>query len=238
MTPTNVRFHGGVDIDECAPGDRMNVFSILSGKRETPTVCVSGSTCVRIRDSATHAFDYEHLNVSTTTLPAVNSTTTIPAGTFLGTVQGGSSLHLQEAIGIAGTAYRFNPQRPNALDFDHSGSPTFTLTSISGASNQSIILLPESSTYPDGQQSTPTAFRQRNGTYYVKGNVDVLVAASGGSGGTSDRGFRYYVCRLRRSLRELQHRFMQPRTGRGNTGDFWTTYLGRNRPASPISPRT
>ncbi len=61
VTPTNVRFHSGVDIDECNAGKQ--VYPILAGTREIPTVC-TGGTCVRIRDSANHAFDYEHLDIN------------------------------------------------------------------------------------------------------------------------------------------------------------------------------
>jgi hypothetical protein len=167
-----------------------------------------------------------------TSLPAVGSTTTIAAGTFVGTVLGGFSLHLQEGIGLAGSAYRVNPQRPNALDFDHSGAPTFTQTSITGASNQSVILLPKSSNYPAGLQSNPTAFEYRSTTYFVKGNVDVLVAASGGSGQSSDRkgvfSAGYTLSPQAKRPASYNISFMQVPDGPTNPDDYWTVYLSSN----------
>lgn len=69
MTPTNVRWHSGVDIGQCNAGKK--VYPILAGTREAPTVC-TGATCLRIRDSANHAFDYEHLDLTVNpSLPAI-----------------------------------------------------------------------------------------------------------------------------------------------------------------------
>lgn len=89
------RFHGGVDIAQCIAGS--TVESIFAGTISPPSACKSTATasmvCIRVLESNGRAFDYVHL----TSITRVAGST-VGVGEFLGYVQTGFTLHLQETL--------------------------------------------------------------------------------------------------------------------------------------------
>lgn len=160
------RFHGGVDIAQCPEGATVQAIYAGTVTLTGVTSCTSG-TCVRVTDSATHAFEYEHLD-SISVSPGF-----IAAGTTLGVVTSSEVLHLQETVVIAGRSTRVNPLRVGALNFNRGSlSASFSTPNSAYTTANSLVIAPEYTLGTDGSQASVDAFAYRDGTYFIKGLED------------------------------------------------------------------
>ena len=129
------RFHMGIDIqDQCKcanPADLSTCPSVeairggtvidLGG--EVPGCSPQAKDCIRIQDSAGHAFDYIHVS------PIVNDGDSVNAGNPIGTIDAANHLHLDDVDLSAGV--KRNPET-NGLDFFDSNVPQFDTITVGG----------------------------------------------------------------------------------------------------------
>ena len=180
-----LRYHAGADISDSNCVLDADVFAIEAGKIENlASPACSSSICRRVTSSAgTHAFDYVDIQSS------LAAGATVQVGDFIGQIKNfaeGPHLHLNEIQAVGQTrcasggfdCFRINPQRRNGLIFTESDVPNFPTFTLGAVLDQSIIPVQYLSAGPKGGQ-TPAPFNFVDDTFYVNGNVDVLVLANG-----------------------------------------------------------
>ncbi|MCX5786934.1 MAG: M23 family metallopeptidase, partial [Elusimicrobia bacterium] len=227
LTDPMTRFHGGVDINQCPANATVEAIYGGTVTLSGVTSCTDG-TCIRVTDSKTHAFEYEHLG------QIFVSSGFVPAGTTLGTVDIDEVLHLQETFVIGLAGYRANPLRLGALDFDHSSlSPAFSTPDPTYTTPNSIVLAPVYIGGPDGSRASVTPFAYRDGIYFVSGDADVLVTGrsrpvAASRAGLYVVGFDIEPRSARTQLFRYDITFNYMKDGATDLSDFQTIYGARN----------
>ncbi len=138
-----LRFHAGVDIaDTLCGADGNTVGAIYAGVVIATGTDVPGCTgvaCVRIQDSASHAFDYIHVDWA----GYVSERQSVVANQIIGTIAVPlpllPHLHLND-VDLA-NGVKLNPQRVAALDFVDTQTPIPVPITMSGSNN---VILSES----------------------------------------------------------------------------------------------
>lgn len=178
------RFHTGVDLPAQCP-DGTSVKAIKAGTVQFVPECATSDQdkCRRVLAADGTTFDYIHLDPTT----VISTGGSVGFGAFVGTVLNGP-LHLAETYTLGGTRYAINPQRTGALDFIDNDTIATKLLTV-GPVTDSVIPIVESALDEDGVQTSTVPFLKMNNTYFIKGDADVLLTASGkpGSCGSSCR---------------------------------------------------
>ena len=124
------RFHMGTDVgNNCAQGHDVGAIyggTVIEIKGNVPG-CAVGANCIRIQDSAGHAFDYIHV------IPAPNNNISVGvvvnAGQAIGTIDAANHLHLDD-VNLA-ASMKVNPET-NGLEFSDSDTPHWDTITVGG----------------------------------------------------------------------------------------------------------